>query len=86
MTKYLASVKDNGKIKIMEREYPSMKEFKKDLRANGYKVRFICPPQKTSTRPVKTTTGSFKRRTLLTRLSELQDLNKEEPPGSNSRV
>lgn len=45
MTKYLASVKDNGKIKIMERGYPSMKEFKKDLRANGYKVRFICLPE-----------------------------------------
>lgn len=45
MTKYLASVKDNGEIKIMEGEYPSMKEFKKDLRANGYKVRFICLPE-----------------------------------------
>lgn len=45
MTKYIASVKDNGKIMILEKEYPSMKEFKMDLRKNGYQVRFICLPE-----------------------------------------
>lgn len=45
MTKYIASVKYEGKIQIMEKEYSSMKQFKKDLRANGYQVRFICLPE-----------------------------------------
>ena len=45
MTTYLASVKWEGKIKVMELEAGSMKELKKDLRNNGYQVRFICLPE-----------------------------------------
>lgn len=41
MAKYIASVKWEGKIEIIERDYPTANEFKKDLRANGYQVRFI---------------------------------------------
>lgn len=45
MTTYLASVKWEGKIKVMELEASSMKELKRDLRNNGYQVRFICLPE-----------------------------------------
>lgn len=45
MTTYLASVKWEGNIKVMELEANSMKELKKELRSNGYQVRFICLPE-----------------------------------------
>lgn len=45
MTNYIASVKWEGQIKVMNLEANSMKELKKELRANGYQVRFICLPE-----------------------------------------
>lgn len=45
MTSYLASVKWEGTIKIMTLKSNSMKELKKELRFNGYQVRFICLPE-----------------------------------------
>ncbi len=42
MKKFIASVKDeNNNILLIEREYSTKKEFEKDLRNNGYKIRFI---------------------------------------------
>ena len=45
--KYIAAVKWEGKIEIIERDtYTSKKAFAADLRANGYKVRFISTEEK----------------------------------------
>lgn len=45
MTNYIVSVKWKNQIKTMNLEAKSMKELKKDLRNNGYQVRFICLPE-----------------------------------------
>ncbi len=41
MKKYIAEVRLEGKITIIESEYNCKSDFCRDLRANGYKVRFI---------------------------------------------
>ncbi len=41
MKKYIASVKDGEQLKIITSEYSNKKDFARDLRLNGYKVRFI---------------------------------------------
>lgn len=46
MKKYIASVTYEGKLKIIEREYPTKKAFAEDLRGNGYRVRFISTEEK----------------------------------------
>lgn len=48
MKKYIASVRDSETKKLMniEREYKSKKAFEVDLRANGYRIRFISTPEK----------------------------------------
>lgn len=42
---YVASVKDGKQIKIIKCEYETKKAFSHDLRANGYKIRFIATPE-----------------------------------------
>lgn len=42
MKQYVASVTLNGELKIVKMKYSSMKEFARDLRLNGYRVRFIA--------------------------------------------
>ena len=45
--KYIASVTFEGKIQIIERDdYKTKKALAHDLRANGYRVRFISTPEK----------------------------------------
>ena len=46
--KYVASVRDSEtkEIMIIEREYETKKAFMRDLRANGYRIRFISTPEK----------------------------------------
>lgn len=48
MKTYIASVRDKEtkQIQLIEREYKNMAEFKTDLYANGYSVRFITTPEK----------------------------------------
>lgn len=41
MKTYIASVKDNGSLKIITSDYNRKEDFAKELRANGYRVRFI---------------------------------------------
>ena len=43
---YVASVRDTetNEIKVIESDYPNKKCFYRDLRANGYRVRFISYP------------------------------------------
>lgn len=44
MKKYIASVRDKetNKLEIIEREYPTKKQFREDLKGNGYAIRFIA--------------------------------------------
>lgn len=43
---YTASVTYNGRVEILENlEYRNIRECKNELRANGYKVRFVCKPE-----------------------------------------
>lgn len=43
MKKYAAFVEFDGKKMYIEKEgYDSVKEFKRELRANGFKVSFAC--------------------------------------------
>lgn len=44
--KYVAAVTLEGKIQIIEKEYPTKKAFAEDLRGNGYRIRFISTPEK----------------------------------------
>lgn len=46
MKKYIAAVTFEGKLKIIESEYNRKSDFYTDLRANGYRVRFISTPEK----------------------------------------
>ena len=48
MKKYIASVRDieTKKLMIIEREYDRKADFYDDLRANGYRVRFISTEEK----------------------------------------
>lgn len=46
MKKYIAAVTFEGKLEIIEREYDRKSDFYTDLRANGYRVRFISTPEK----------------------------------------
>ena len=46
MKKYIASVTLNGKLQIIKREYDRKQDFYSDLRANGYRVRFISTEEK----------------------------------------
>lgn len=48
MKKYIASVRDKEtkKLMIIEREYNNKKDFERDLRGNGFSIRFISTPEK----------------------------------------
>lgn len=38
--------KEENKVDIVERDYPTKKAFEEDLRANGYSIRCIATPEK----------------------------------------
>ena len=43
---YTASVTIEGRVEILEGlEYKNIRECKNELRANGFKVRFVCKPE-----------------------------------------
>lgn len=46
MKEYIASCTLNGTITIVKMEYNTKKEFANELRANGYRVRFISTEEK----------------------------------------
>lgn len=46
MTKYIASVTYEGELQTIEREYNTKREFYAELRANGFRVRFISTEEK----------------------------------------
>lgn len=47
MKKFVACVTFEGKLEIIKRDdYSSKKEFEKDLRCNGYRIRFISTEEK----------------------------------------
>lgn len=46
MKKFIASVTLDGELQIIEREYDRKQDFYSDLRANGYRVRFISTEEK----------------------------------------
>ena len=46
MKKYIASVTLDGELQTIEREYDRKQDFYSDLRANGYRVRFISTEEK----------------------------------------
>lgn len=45
MKHYIASVTLDGELKIMRAGYNRKQDFYNDLRANGYRVRFISTPE-----------------------------------------
>lgn len=44
MKTLIASVTMDGKLELIEREYKTKKEFREDLRNNGFRIRFISTP------------------------------------------
>lgn len=41
MKKYVASVKDSeGRMEILRMEYPTKKDFKEDIKSNGYTINY----------------------------------------------
>ena len=46
MYKAFVKSKETGELTIIESEYTSKKDFARDLRANGYAVKFISTPEK----------------------------------------
>lgn len=46
MKKYIASVTFDGELQIIEKEYDRKQDFYNDLKANGYRVRFISTEEK----------------------------------------
>lgn len=45
MKQFIAAVTYEGKLEIIEREYPTKKAFAEDLRGNGFRIRFISTPE-----------------------------------------